>query len=165
MSYVQELIPPRPAPAVAIKPVSASRITGVVLLTLWALLGVALVYMIVSGWDVEKFTRYGPRYLSGLWVTLSLVGVSLALGALLSLPIATTDRTVTPLADALFTAVSTICVTVRGSENGTLNSFLPSPFVWLPRACPFGGTLAETVSMLRARKCSRPVWSPSQDTQ
>ncbi|VXB30983.1 Potassium uptake protein, integral membrane component, KtrB [Microbacterium sp. 8M] len=31
--------------------------------------------------------------------------------ALLSLPIATTDRTVTPLADALFTAVSTICVT------------------------------------------------------
>ena len=88
MSYVQELIPPRPAPAVAIKPVSASRITGVVLLTLWALLGVALVYMIVSGWDVEKFTRYGPRYLSGLWVTLSLVGVSLALGALLSLPIA-----------------------------------------------------------------------------
>ncbi len=31
--------------------------------------------------------------------------------ALLSLPIASTDRTVTPLADALFTAVSTICVT------------------------------------------------------
>ncbi|MGF3056072.1 TrkH family potassium uptake protein [Microbacterium sp. YY-01] len=31
--------------------------------------------------------------------------------ALLSLPIAATDRTVTPLADALFTAVSTICVT------------------------------------------------------
>lgn len=31
--------------------------------------------------------------------------------ALLSLPIATADRTVTPLADALFTAVSTICVT------------------------------------------------------
>ncbi|GAB6856601.1 TrkH family potassium uptake protein [Microbacterium xylanilyticum] len=31
--------------------------------------------------------------------------------ALLSLPIATTARTVTPLADALFTAVSTICVT------------------------------------------------------
>jgi len=31
--------------------------------------------------------------------------------ALLSLPIASADRTVTPLADALFTAVSTICVT------------------------------------------------------
>ena len=31
--------------------------------------------------------------------------------ALLSLPIASTDRRVTPLADALFTAVSTICVT------------------------------------------------------
>ncbi|MBS1697547.1 MAG: TrkH family potassium uptake protein [Actinobacteria bacterium] len=31
--------------------------------------------------------------------------------ALLSLPLATADRTVTPLADALFTAVSTICVT------------------------------------------------------
>ncbi|MDR6867211.1 Trk-type K+ transport system membrane component [Microbacterium resistens] len=31
--------------------------------------------------------------------------------ALLSLPIASADRTVTPIADALFTAVSTICVT------------------------------------------------------
>ena len=88
MSYVQELIPARPAPAKAAKPVTGSRIVGVAFLTLWALLGIGLITMIVSGWDVEKFTRYGPRYLSGLWVTLSLVGLSLVLGALLSLPIA-----------------------------------------------------------------------------
>ncbi len=35
----------------------------------------------------------------------------LATTALLSLPIATADRTITPLADALFTAVSAVCVT------------------------------------------------------
>ncbi|MGI6878690.1 TrkH family potassium uptake protein [Microbacterium sp. gxy059] len=37
--------------------------------------------------------------------------------ALLSLPIASADRTVTPLADALFTAMSTICVTGLASVD------------------------------------------------
>jgi polar amino acid transport system permease protein len=42
----------------------------------------------VDGFDLEKFQRYGPGYLSGLGVTLTLVSASIVLGALLSLPVA-----------------------------------------------------------------------------
>ncbi|MGO7895827.1 ABC transporter permease subunit, partial [Rhizobium leguminosarum] len=35
-----------------------------------------------------KFTRYGPRYLHGLWITLSIVFISIICGAILPLPLA-----------------------------------------------------------------------------
>lgn len=44
-------------------------------------------------------------------------GLILVTTAMLSLPIATADRSVTPLVDALFTAVSTICVTGLSSVD------------------------------------------------
>ena len=44
--------------------------------------------MIITGWDPAKIERYGPRYLHGLWTTLSLVGLSVILGAVIALPLA-----------------------------------------------------------------------------
>ncbi len=88
MSAVKDLIPPRPAPAVAARPLTASRVVGIVVLALWLALALSLVAMVVEGWDPAKFERYGPRYLNGLWTTISLVGISILLGALLSAPIA-----------------------------------------------------------------------------
>lgn len=88
MTAVNELIAPRPAPVVAAPPVTGARIAGIAILTLWALLAIALVGLVVGGWDQEKFLRYGPRYLNGLWVTISLVGLSVVFGAILSLPVA-----------------------------------------------------------------------------
>ncbi|MDI7863844.1 ABC transporter permease [Rhizobiaceae bacterium n13] len=88
MSYAEKLLPPQPAPPVLAPPVSWSRIFGLCVMGLWAALAASLLYMMVSGWDNEKFLRYGPRYLSGLWVTVSLVGLSVVMGALMSLPIA-----------------------------------------------------------------------------
>ena len=88
MTAVSELIPPRPAPIAAKQPLSAARVAAIAVLTLWLLLGVALVMTVYNGWDHEKFLRYGPRYLHGLWVTVSLVGLSIVFGALLSVPIA-----------------------------------------------------------------------------
>ncbi|MBD8662918.1 MULTISPECIES: ABC transporter permease [unclassified Rhizobium] len=88
MSFVKELIPARPAPAVAERPLTAAKVTGMIVLVLWGLLAVALVMMVINGWDTAKFERYGPRYLNGLWTTISIVGISIVLGALLSLPIA-----------------------------------------------------------------------------
>ncbi len=38
--------------------------------------------------DLELLMKYGPRMLHGLWVTLQLVGISLLIGGVLSLPIA-----------------------------------------------------------------------------
>ncbi len=64
------------------------RIVGTALVGLWALLGLGLVAFLVQAWNPELFSRYAPYYLSGLGVTLSLVGISIVLGALLSIPIA-----------------------------------------------------------------------------
>jgi polar amino acid transport system permease protein len=74
-------------------PVEASkwtraRITGVVLLAIWALLGLGIVLFLVSSWNPELFRRYAPNYLSGLWVTVQLVVISTLAGAVLSVPIA-----------------------------------------------------------------------------
>jgi polar amino acid transport system permease protein len=88
MSVISELIPPRPAPAVLERKLTAAKVVGMGVLVLWALLAMALLSMIIEGWDPAKFDRYGPRYLNGLWTTLTLVGISIALGAILSLPIA-----------------------------------------------------------------------------
>jgi polar amino acid transport system permease protein len=88
MTAVSELIPPQPAPPIRKPALTPARIAGIVVLAIWALLAVLLVVTVVNGWDQEKFLRYGPRYLHGLWVTVSLVGVSVVFGALLSLPIA-----------------------------------------------------------------------------
>ncbi len=88
MTYAREIIDPRPAPATLRKPLSASRVAGILILGIWGLLAVAMIWLIISGWDNAKFERYGPRYLSGLWTTISLVGISVVLGAILSLPLA-----------------------------------------------------------------------------
>ncbi len=88
MSYVTTLIAPQPAPPVVTPPLSAGRVVGLIGLGMWMLLAVSLVYMMVSNWDTSKFVHYGPRYLSGLWVTLTLVAISITCGAVLSIPIA-----------------------------------------------------------------------------
>lgn len=88
MSVVSELIPARPAPPVPRAAITPARITGILVLILWALLAIGLVMTVINGWDQEKFLRYGPRYLHGLWVTISLVCLSVVFGALLSVPIA-----------------------------------------------------------------------------
>ncbi|MCA0257854.1 MAG: ABC transporter permease [Proteobacteria bacterium] len=87
MSHALELIPPRPAPPEAYRQVTPARLFGFALLALWFLLGLALLGMMVFNWDTEKFVKYGPRYISGLGVTLTLVTTSIIFGALLSLPI------------------------------------------------------------------------------
>ena len=88
MSVAETLIPPQPAPKHIAKPLSAARVTGSVLVLIWLALAATLIYMVVAGWDPEKFTRYGPRYLHGLMTTIILVTISVICGAVLSLPLA-----------------------------------------------------------------------------
>ncbi|HEV7255554.1 MAG TPA: ABC transporter permease [Mesorhizobium sp.] len=65
-----------------------ARVAGAILLGFWAMLGLALALYLVNAWNPELFARYAPNYLSGLLVTLQLVGTSILLGAILSVPIA-----------------------------------------------------------------------------
>ncbi|WP_320201669.1 ABC transporter permease [Agrobacterium sp. rho-13.3] len=88
MSHIEHLIPARPAPPTVAKPLSASKIAGYAVSGLWLLLAIGLIYSIIAGWNWDKFTRYGPRYIDGLITTITLVGTSIILGAVLSLPIA-----------------------------------------------------------------------------
>ena len=104
MSHAEKLIPPRPAPLSVAKPLSISKIAGYTVTGLWLLLGLGLLYSMIVGWDLDKFTRYGPRYIDGLITTITLVGTSIVLGALLSLPLAfarmSTNRIIGALAYA-----------------------------------------------------------------
>ena len=88
MSVAETLIPPQPAPKDIAKPLSVARVTGTVLVLIWLALAATLIYMVIAGWDPEKFTRYGPRYLHGLMTTVILVTISVICGAVLSLPLA-----------------------------------------------------------------------------
>ncbi|MFA7415440.1 MAG: ABC transporter permease [Rhizobium sp.] len=88
MSHATQLIEARAAPPKIRPPLRAARVIGLIGLVFWALLAAALLYMMISNWDTDKFVKYGPRYLSGLWVTATLVVVSIFFGALLSVPIA-----------------------------------------------------------------------------
>ena len=88
MSFVTTLIPPQAPPPAPPKPFTAARFFGNVLLGVWLALSVGIFMMIVNGWDPAKFVKYGPSYLSGLGVTLTLVAFSIVLGSLISLPIA-----------------------------------------------------------------------------
>jgi polar amino acid transport system permease protein len=88
MSYAQVLIPPQPAPKETGRRITGGRVIGYVVVGLWFLLAAVLVGMVIKGWDPEKFTRYGPRYIHGLLTTITLVVISVVCGAILSLPLA-----------------------------------------------------------------------------
>jgi polar amino acid transport system permease protein len=88
MSHVSELIAPRPAPALAKKQWTFGRAVGFTTVALWASLALALLWSVYSGWDMDKVARYGPRYLDGLLTTIILCAISIAFGAVLSVPIA-----------------------------------------------------------------------------
>ncbi|PSJ63918.1 ABC transporter permease [Pseudaminobacter soli (ex Li et al. 2025)] len=64
------------------------RVVGNALVAIWALFGLGLLLFLIRAWDPELFAKYAPLYLHGIGVTLSLVAISIVLGAILSLPIA-----------------------------------------------------------------------------
>ncbi|HET9534327.1 MAG TPA: ABC transporter permease [Mesorhizobium sp.] len=80
---------------------SGARIAGVALLVLWAALGIALAVYILLAWNPDLYSRYTSKYLSGLRVTLSLVGSSIVLGAILSAPIAYARMSRNPILSGL----------------------------------------------------------------
>ncbi|ADZ71243.1 ABC transporter permease [Polymorphum gilvum] len=67
---------------------TAGRITGHVLVALWAVAGGVLLLYLGQNVASPFVQRYWPNYVSGFWVTIQLVVLSIAAGALLSVPIA-----------------------------------------------------------------------------
>lgn len=61
---------------------------GMLFLSFWAICAGLLVVYLAERLSLDLIQRFGPVYLSGLWTTISLVAISFAIGALLSLPLA-----------------------------------------------------------------------------
>ena len=64
------------------------RVIGYALVCLWAAFGLGIVSYLFHAWNAVFFAKYAPAYLQGLGVTLSLVAISMVLGAIMSLPVA-----------------------------------------------------------------------------
>lgn len=77
-----------PPPAAIPTGWNRDRIIGYLLMSVWIAAGIGIILFLVSVWNPELFQRYAPSYLSGLKITLQLVGISVILGAILSAPIA-----------------------------------------------------------------------------
>lgn len=77
------------------------RIVGTALVGFWVVFGLGLLAYMAAAWNPELFARYAPYYLSGLGVTLSLVGLSIVIGAVLSVPIAYARMSRNPVLGAL----------------------------------------------------------------
>lgn len=88
------IAPPPPLP----RRWTGSRIAGHLLLAFWIASGVALIYFLITHYEAEFYQRYGPKFLSGLIVTLKIVSLSLVIGAMVSLPVALGRMSRNPLA-------------------------------------------------------------------
>ena len=88
MSHVRELIPPAPPPPSAVVGWSTADKVGAVFLAFWIAGAIGLVAWLIGAWEPAKVAQYGPKYISGLGVTLTLVALAIMLGAILSVPIA-----------------------------------------------------------------------------
>ncbi|MEL6921792.1 MAG: ABC transporter permease subunit, partial [Pseudomonadota bacterium] len=101
-----DLLAQQAPPATLKKPWNSTRTWGYALMAFWVLVAVALVAWLITGYDPVKIERYAPRYLNGLQTTLTLVAISIVLGALLSLPIAFARMSTNPfLASASYSYV------------------------------------------------------------
>ncbi|WP_136656829.1 ABC transporter permease [Nitratireductor sp. XY-223] len=87
MSVTRQMIEAQAPPPLQARPWSTARVSGLAAMALWLVVGVGIILFLVAEWDPEKIDRYAPRYFSGLWVTLTLVGISIVLGALVSIPV------------------------------------------------------------------------------
>jgi len=88
MTIATEIIPPQLPPLAAEKPYSLQRFLGSLFMGIWIAVFVGIAWTLYSGFDQETFWKYAPKMLAGLPVTLSLVAISVTVGAVLSVPVA-----------------------------------------------------------------------------
>ncbi|MBK8457566.1 MAG: ABC transporter permease [Phyllobacteriaceae bacterium] len=79
------------------RPWTRTRIVGAVLVGFWALVILGLAWWLIAAWNPDLFDKYAPKYLSGLWVTIKLVTLSIVFGAALSVPVAAARMSKNPL--------------------------------------------------------------------
>ena len=91
------------APRAKLKP------AGLIAIGVWISIAVAFVIYFAQAFDVTLIQRFGWSYLSGLWVTVSLVAVSFVCGAIVSLPVALGRMATNPIASGAASGVGRYC--------------------------------------------------------
>lgn len=66
---------------------TTARIWGGALVALWCAAGISLVLFLVTNYSPAFYDRYAWKFVRGLQVTLTIVGLSLVIGSALSIPI------------------------------------------------------------------------------
>ncbi|NDW07445.1 ABC transporter permease [Jiella pacifica] len=87
-----------PSLAAPAPPPQKPKIAGMIAIGVWIAFAIAFVIYFAKAFDTTLIARFGWSYLSGLWVTVSLVAVSFVLGALVSLPVALGRMSANPIA-------------------------------------------------------------------
>ncbi len=77
---------------------TGARVAGSGLMLFWLASGLALAYFLVGQFDAAFYAKYAPKFFSGFLVTLQIVGLSLIIGAAVSLPIVYGRMSKNPLA-------------------------------------------------------------------
>lgn len=85
---------PPPPPA---RKWTGARIAGHLFSGFWIACGLAALAYFITGFDVAFVSRYLPRMINGLGMTLYLVGVSIVVGAILSIPVAFARQSTNPI--------------------------------------------------------------------
>ncbi len=106
MAGTDEVSPSDLQPPLAVSPWSKVGVAGFVLIGLWGIAGLALVAGLALSIDAAKLDQYGRLFLSGFLTTLTLVAISVGVGALISLPVAAGRLSSNRLAGALAYAYS-----------------------------------------------------------
>jgi polar amino acid transport system permease protein len=75
-------------PPASVRRWNRERFAGYGLMALWTILGIGLIWFLIQAWSPEIAAKYAPRYLSGFLMTVGLVGTSIVVGALISIPVA-----------------------------------------------------------------------------
>ncbi|MBB4001957.1 ABC transporter permease [Aurantimonas endophytica] len=85
MSVAERIIAASPPPEALAR---RRPIAGILAIAFWIVAAVGFVVYLAAVFDLTLFSRFGLSYLSGLWVTVSLVVVSFVCGAIVSVPLA-----------------------------------------------------------------------------
>ena len=64
-----------------------TRIAGYAIVALWIVMFLGMVIYLYDVWNIDLIETYGPRYWSGLLITIQLVAISIFIGALISIPV------------------------------------------------------------------------------
>lgn len=84
MAIQTEVLAPPPPVRQKLRP---AKVLGYLFVGLWIVLGVGVIWSMISNYDPDFIARYLPRILGGAVITIQLVVLSIVIGAALALPI------------------------------------------------------------------------------